>query len=86
MSTAARLAAVLSRHTTTPGRLLVRRLGRLRSTPATELNLAGAPPGVLAARGAVDLAATNLPRQPAEQSAGVWWPDDRSWFVATHST
>ena len=34
-------------------------------------------------RGPVGLAATNLADEPAEQSANLWWPDDRAWFVAT---
>ena len=29
------------------------------------------------------LAAANFADEPAEQSANLWWPDDRAWFVAT---
>ena len=28
-------------------------------------------------------AAANLADEPAEQSANLWWPADRAWFVAT---
>jgi hypothetical protein len=34
-------------------------------------------------RGPIDLAAGNLAEEPAEQSASLWWPADRAWFVAT---
>jgi hypothetical protein len=34
-------------------------------------------------RGPLELAAANLAEEPAEQSASLWWPADRSWFVAT---
>lgn len=34
-------------------------------------------------RGPVELAAANMADEPWEQSASLWWPADRSWFVAT---
>jgi hypothetical protein len=34
-------------------------------------------------RGPIDLATVNMAEEPSEQSASVWWPADRSWFVAT---
>ena len=34
-------------------------------------------------RGPIDLAAVNLAEEPSEQSASLWWPADRAWFVAT---
>jgi hypothetical protein len=34
-------------------------------------------------RGPIDLAAANLAAEPSEQSASLWWPADRAWFVAT---
>jgi hypothetical protein len=29
------------------------------------------------------MAATNFAPEPSEQSANLWWPEDRAWFVAT---
>jgi hypothetical protein len=34
-------------------------------------------------RGPIELAAANMAEEPSEQSASLWWPADRSWFVAT---
>ncbi len=34
-------------------------------------------------RGPIDLAVANLAEEPSEQSASLWWPADRAWFVAT---
>ena len=34
-------------------------------------------------RGPVERAAANFAEEPPEQSANLWWPDDRAWFVAT---
>lgn len=34
-------------------------------------------------RGPIDLAASNMAEEPSEQSASLWWPADRAWFVAT---
>ncbi len=34
-------------------------------------------------RGPIDLAAANMAPEPWEQSASLWWPADRAWFVAT---
>jgi hypothetical protein len=34
-------------------------------------------------RGPVELAAANMAPEPWEQSASLWWPADRAWFVAT---
>ncbi|WNV75064.1 hypothetical protein [Geodermatophilus sp. DSM 44513] len=36
--------------------------------------------------GPVTLAAANFAPEPREQSAAVWWPADRAWFVATDPT
>jgi hypothetical protein len=35
-------------------------------------------------RGPVELAAANLLPEPSSQSANIWWPADRVWFVATN--
>lgn len=34
-------------------------------------------------RGPIDLAAANMAEEPSEQSASLWWPADRAWFVTT---
>jgi hypothetical protein len=34
-------------------------------------------------RGPLALAAENMADEPAEQSANLWWPADRAWFVAS---
>jgi hypothetical protein len=31
----------------------------------------------------IDLATANMAEEPSEQSASLWWPADRTWFVAT---
>ncbi len=41
---------------------------------------------LLLRRGPVTLAAANFAPEPQEQSAAVWWPADRAWFVATDPT
>jgi hypothetical protein len=80
---AARLAAVLRRHTGTPDDcwfgLWQGWTGALSTRPLLRL------PGRehLLVRGPVELAAANLAAEPAEQSANLWWPADRAWCVAT---
>jgi len=34
-------------------------------------------------RGPIGLATENMAPEPSEQSASLWWPADRAWFVAT---
>jgi hypothetical protein len=80
---ATRLAAVLRRFTTTPEDCWFGLWDGFGHTPATELTLALPSREYWLLRGAVDLAATNLADEPAEQSANLWWPADRAWFVAT---
>jgi hypothetical protein len=41
---------------------------------------------LLLRRGPATLAAANFAPEPQEQSAAVWWPADRAWFVATAPT
>jgi hypothetical protein len=41
---------------------------------------------VLLRPGPVTLASANFAPEPQEQSAAVWWPVDRAWFVATDPT
>ena len=84
---AARMAAVLARHTTTPLDCLFGRwsgfgydAGELRGAPRLPLPRAR---DVVLVRGAVGDAVRNLAPEPSEQSANLWWPADRAWLVAT---
>jgi hypothetical protein len=83
---AQRLAAVLRQHTGTPEDCWF--------GISTEWGFV--PPGlphlfanrgwrrpVLLIRGPVELAAANMEDDPGEQGPTIWWPADRSWFVAT---
>ena len=83
---AARLAAVLARHTTTAECLFGRWDGF-----GFDLHDPGTPPrlllrgerDVVLVRGTVDDAVRNLAPEPHEQSANLWWPADRAWCVVT---
>jgi hypothetical protein len=83
---AATLAAVLRRHTTTPGdcwfALSVAVSRHAGGDPAVPTLAAGGRAFWLV-RGPVETAAANLLPEPASQSANAWWPADRAWFVAT---
>ena len=86
VTVAARLAARARRHTTTPDdcwfgvwdgfgwHVDVRCRPRMPSSLGREYRLL---------RGPVELAATNLAPEPAEQSANIWWPADHAWCVVT---
>ncbi|HEY0402173.1 MAG TPA: hypothetical protein VGD09_09155 [Blastococcus sp.] len=81
VSVATRLADVLAGYTTTPANCWFgiesschEGTGRTLHLPAREFWLV---------RGPVGLAAVNFADEPVEQSANLWWPDDRSWYVAT---
>jgi hypothetical protein len=84
---AARLVAVLARHTSTPQRCwfaVWEGFGGLasqwRSAPRFELPHRS----MLLLAGPVDAAAASLDAQPwLGQSASLWWPDDRAWCVGT---
>lgn len=83
----ARLAAVLTRHTGTPDECLFGRwdgFGFDLTTPDVppRLLLRGGRDVVLV-RGAVGDSVRNLAPEPHEQSANLWWPDDRAWCVVT---
>jgi hypothetical protein len=80
---AQRLVAVLRRHTATPGDCWFGVAADLGNPTASAPTLDLPRGGFWLLRGPVDLAATNLADEPAEQSAGLWWPADRSWVVAT---
>jgi hypothetical protein len=77
------LVEVLHRHTGTPDDVL------FGVWSGFGFIVAGAPTLALPARehwllrGPLDLAAVNMAEEPSEQSASLWWPADRSWFVAT---
>ena len=84
---AARLAAVLARHTGTPDDCLFGRwdgFGYDLRTPDVppRLLLRGGHDVVLV-RGRTADATRNLAPEPWEQSANLWWPTDRSWSVVT---
>jgi hypothetical protein len=84
---AARLAAVLARHTTTPDSCLFGRwdgFGYDLKTPDVppRLLLRGGHDVVLV-RGTVADVVRNLAPEPWEQSANLWWPADRAWCVDT---
>jgi hypothetical protein len=83
VSVARRLAAVLARHSSTPADCWFGLWDGFGHTPATEQTLALPSREYWLLRGPIDLAASNLGDEPAEQSANLWWPDDRAWFVAT---
>ncbi len=87
VAVAARLARVLARHTTTPQDCVLGRwdgfgfdLPDPESPP--RLLLRGGRDVVLV-RGSVADAVRNLAPEPHEQSANLWWPDDRAWCVVT---
>ena len=66
------------------GGLLVRPSGTASATPRPPSRPSPCPAGSTGcSRGPVELAAANLADEPAEQSANLWWPADRAWFVAT---
>ncbi len=80
-STAARLAAVLALHTTTPSTCWFGVDSTWHGDARPALQLGGID--YLLVRGPVELAAENFADEPVEQSAQLWWPDDRAWCVAT---
>jgi hypothetical protein len=87
VAVAARLAAVLARHTTTPDDCL---FGRWTGFGFDDGVLAGLPQllmrgghDVVLVRGTVADAVRNLAPEPHEQSANLWWPADKAWCVVT---
>ena len=81
--TAQRLAAVLARHTSTPEDCWFGLWSGIGSLASAGPQLVLSAREYVLVRGPVDLAAANLAPEPAEQSAHLWWPADRAWFVAT---
>jgi hypothetical protein len=82
VSVAMRLAAVLARFTATPEACWFGVDTTWR--PDTEPALRIGDLGFAVVPGPIGLAATNFAPEPVEQSASLWWPDDRAWLVATH--
>jgi hypothetical protein len=80
---AERLAALLRRHTGTPDDVWFGVWDGHGNPTAAAPSLALPRGAVWLVRGAVELAAANLADEPAEQSAALWWPADRAWYVAT---
>jgi hypothetical protein len=87
VAVAARLAALLGRHTGTPedcrfGRWTGFGFDAAELEQLPQLLLRGGHDMVVV-RGAVHDAVRNLAPEPHEQSANLWWPADRAWCVAT---
>jgi hypothetical protein len=80
-SVAARLAAVLRGHTGTPEDCLFGVPTEFVAADGPTLTIAGKEFWLVS--GPVETAALNMAEEPVEQSAGVWWPADRAWCVAT---
>jgi hypothetical protein len=79
---AAAVASVLRRHTGTPDDCWFGLSTTWVDDPTVPvLEVAGN--GFVLVRGPVELAAANLLPEPTSQSANIWWPADRAWFVAT---
>jgi hypothetical protein len=83
VSVAERLAAVLAQHTTTPAECWFAVWSGFGSGGAPEATLLLPAREYVLSRGPVERAAANFADEPAEQSANLWWPEDRAWFVAT---
>jgi hypothetical protein len=80
---AERLVAVLRRHTTRPGDCWFGVAAAL-GNPTADAPAVALPRGpAWLVRGPIELATANLADEPAEQGTSLWWPADRSWFVAT---
>jgi len=80
---AARLAAVLRRHTADPDDCWFGVAAALGNPIADGAALPLPRGSAWLIRGPIELATANLAEEPSEQSASLWWPADRSWFVAT---
>lgn len=80
---AGRLVEVLGRHTTTPGDCWFGVWNGFADLVAAGPTMAVPRREYWLIRGPLALAAQNLAPEPAEQSANLWWPGDRSWAVAT---
>lgn len=81
-----RLVPVLRTHTATPDDCFVGVDASVVVAPdeAPRVTLDGTSGEVHVVRGGIDLAAANVVAEPFDQSPSVWWPADRSWYVATN--
>jgi hypothetical protein len=79
---AQRLIDVLARHTATPEEIWFALWDGHLDTGDLPLLPVGNRCFLLV-RGPLRLAAANFVPEPAEQSANLWWPADRSWCVGT---
>ncbi|WP_448626706.1 hypothetical protein [Geodermatophilus sp. URMC 64] len=77
---AARVAAVLARHTATPDDCW---FGVWTDAAADAGTLVLGTRGHRLVRGPLALAAANFAPEPAEQGPNLWFPADRSWCVVT---
>jgi hypothetical protein len=77
---AARMAAVLARHTATPGDCW---FGVWTDAAADATTLVLGTRGYRLVRGPLALASANFAAEPAEQGPNLWFPADRSWCVVT---
>lgn len=75
------MTTVLRRHTSTPENCWFGLPADLIPADARPLRVSGNDHWLI--QGPIELAAANMAEEPAEQSAGLWWPADRAWFVAT---
>jgi hypothetical protein len=82
-SVAARLAAVLAGHTGTPADCWFGLWHGFGAFVADGPTLVVPHREYWLLRGPVELAAANMAEEPSEQSASLWWPADRAWYVAT---
>ena len=82
VAVATRLADALAPHTSTPADCWFGVDNTWHADAGPTLHLGGVY--YLLVRGPVELAAVNFADEPVEQSANLWWPDDRAWFVATN--
>jgi hypothetical protein len=76
------LAGVLARHTATAAGCWFGVDTTWRPGAEPDLRLGDVDYALV--HGPAALAAANFAEEPAEQSAHLWWPEDRAWFVATH--
>jgi hypothetical protein len=83
VATAARLLAVLSRHTATPDDCFLGLDAGSGTVEADAPTLDLPHRAYWLVRGPVGTAAANLADEPSEQSAHLWWPADRAWCVVT---
>jgi hypothetical protein len=75
------LAGVLRRHTSTPEDCWFGVPAELIPADAQPLEFGGNEFWLI--RGPIALAVENMADEPSEQSAGIWWPADRTWCVVT---